>query len=305
MTKRQARFIIKFSMDEETLSDLSETFVTPTEASIINNISARGIETPEQLENVLDYRPYVVLSGEILENENLSLAAKILFSLILGLSSKEGYCYASNAHLAKRTAISIRTISRTIKELALADLLKIGRKVRPSGAFRLLIPIAKVAQPPRQLDAPSAPIWPEPLDNMATINKRVNEREIKGTPLVSPKSETIVGVSPPSSQKPQQPLKPQLSQNPVHRLVRAWRKMLEVSDAEAATWERANFARCCKSAKLLLEICHEDLEQAADCALETLDTLKAKGLECTLETVTKKAHQWRQENGKTSDKTYA
>ena len=88
------------------------------------------------------------------------------------------------------------------------------------------------------------------------------------------------------------------SQNPIHRLVRAWKRMLEVPEEEWETWDKANFARSCRSAKLLLEICKGDLEQAADCAGDIYQDLKAKGLSCTLETVVKKAHEWRQVNGK-------
>ena len=90
-----------------------------------------------------------------------------------------------------------------------------------------------------------------------------------------------------------------LSQNPVHRLVRAWKKMLEIPK-EDKSWDKAHFARCSKSSKLLLEIFggenDEALIRAADCMADVYYQLQKSSLECTLETVVKRAHEWRKEH---------
>ena len=50
---------------------------------------------------------------------------KILASIILGLSKKEGYCYASNAHLAKLMACHKRTIQKYLSTLEKHKVIKI------------------------------------------------------------------------------------------------------------------------------------------------------------------------------------
>ena len=123
------------------------------------------------------------------------------------------------------------------------------------------------------------------------LTARKGDGEGKGDGVIAAPAATAPPLSEPDQKRA-------LSNNPVHRLVEAWKKMLEIAPADQKTWDQANFARSCKSAKLLLEIFHGDIEEAADCACEVYDDLQEKGFSCTLETVVKKAHEWRQRNGK-------
>ena len=92
----------------------------------------------------------------------------------------------------------------------------------------------------------------------------------------------------------------QESQNPAHRLVRAWKRILCLPKDDYPSWDKANFGRCAKSANLLLEIFAvkngDSLEPVADCMVAVYEELKKKGLECTLETVVKRAHEWKNGN---------
>lgn len=96
------------------------------------------------------------------------------------------------------------------------------------------------------------------------------------------------------------PPKRQESNNPTHRLVRAWRRITNVLPEDYKSWDKVNFGRCAKQASMLLEIFaagaapdEEKLVQIADCMVETYEELTKKGLDCTLETVSKRAHEWK------------
>ena len=55
----------------------------------------------------------------------LTSTAKILYGRIKLLSHKDGYCYASNSHLASLLNVSNRTITRLIKQLELFGYIKL------------------------------------------------------------------------------------------------------------------------------------------------------------------------------------
>ncbi|MBR2711538.1 MAG: helix-turn-helix domain-containing protein [Bacilli bacterium] len=59
----------------------------------------------------------IIIPAEIRLDENLKDKAKLLFGVILTLSIKTGYCFASNKYLAKELNVSTTTISILIKEL--------------------------------------------------------------------------------------------------------------------------------------------------------------------------------------------
>lgn len=68
---------------------------------------------------------YIKIPINILEDENLSSNAKILYGRLKLLSHKDGYCFASNNHLANLLKVSTRTITRLIKQLELYNYIKI------------------------------------------------------------------------------------------------------------------------------------------------------------------------------------
>jgi hypothetical protein len=56
-------------------------------------------------------------SVDILYDKNLTVYAKMLFQVIIGLSFKLGFCYATNESLALRLNLSKSTIIKYLKEL--------------------------------------------------------------------------------------------------------------------------------------------------------------------------------------------
>ena len=60
---------------------------------------------------------FSLIPSGILENKNISDGSKITYALILGLSNRYGYCFATNSYLASMRYVSISTISRQILEL--------------------------------------------------------------------------------------------------------------------------------------------------------------------------------------------
>ena len=60
---------------------------------------------------------YTIMPAEIRLDKRLSSFDKILYSDILTLSSKKGYCYATNRYFAHIYQMSISTISQSISKL--------------------------------------------------------------------------------------------------------------------------------------------------------------------------------------------
>lgn len=60
---------------------------------------------------------YAILPAAVRYDENISWMEKILYAEITALSSKEGYCYATNAYFARNYKVSTRTVSRAITNL--------------------------------------------------------------------------------------------------------------------------------------------------------------------------------------------
>ena len=69
--------------------------------------------------NEKDYKfgHYSIIPDVVLFSEKLSSNEKVLYSVILSLSNKEGYCYATNKYLGKLFNVNNRTISRWISKL--------------------------------------------------------------------------------------------------------------------------------------------------------------------------------------------
>lgn len=88
----------------------------------------------------------------------------------------------------------------------------------------------------------------------------------------------------------------------VVKLVNAWKKLLEIPKEQYEVWDRANFKSCASQAVYLCEVFKVDLKEEkkeallsiAECMMETYNELKEKNLNCTMETVAKRAIEWRQ-----------
>jgi uncharacterized phage protein (TIGR02220 family) len=72
---------------------------------------------------------YSILTAHVRYSTKISSLAKLLYSEITALSSKDGYCYASNIYFATNYCCSIDTVSRCIKELENAGFIRVD--IRP------------------------------------------------------------------------------------------------------------------------------------------------------------------------------
>lgn len=60
---------------------------------------------------------FSLIPSGILNDKDLSDGAKLTYALILGLSNKYGYCFASNTYLSEQRDVSVSTIQRQLSEL--------------------------------------------------------------------------------------------------------------------------------------------------------------------------------------------
>jgi len=60
---------------------------------------------------------FSLIPSGVLDNEKISDGAKITYALILGLSNRYGYCFATNTYLSSIRNVSISTIQRQLSEL--------------------------------------------------------------------------------------------------------------------------------------------------------------------------------------------
>lgn len=60
---------------------------------------------------------FIHVPGFILAREDLNLQAKVIYGLIIGLSNKRGYCYATNEWMGKLLGLSSRAVSRYVSQL--------------------------------------------------------------------------------------------------------------------------------------------------------------------------------------------
>jgi hypothetical protein len=67
----------------------------------------------------------IKIPPKIQEMSGISATAKLLYGTILTLSSKYGFCYASNAFLANQRGINPRTVQKLLRKLEAEKLIKI------------------------------------------------------------------------------------------------------------------------------------------------------------------------------------
>ncbi|QTE36112.1 helix-turn-helix domain-containing protein [Mucilaginibacter gossypii] len=63
-----------------------------------------------------DHRTLVAPTA-VFYDQNLTIPARILFTVIIGLSFKQGYCYATNDYLAAKLNVKRTTIIKYVAEL--------------------------------------------------------------------------------------------------------------------------------------------------------------------------------------------
>jgi len=76
----------------------------------------------------------------------------------------------------------------------------------------------------------------------------------------------------------------------IQKIVRVF-KIVSGYDKDDKGWDKLNFARCARSAKLLRDFLG-DWKRAGDCVQDVYEKLSSKGLTVTLETVVKHAADW-------------
>jgi len=60
---------------------------------------------------------FSLIPSGIMEKKDLSDGAKLTYALILGLSNRNGYCFANNKYLSESRNSSLSTVQRQLAEL--------------------------------------------------------------------------------------------------------------------------------------------------------------------------------------------
>ncbi len=94
---------------------------------------------------------YYVIPSQVFDDESLKAESCMLYALISGLSSGEGYCYASNEYLAKRMKLSSRRIQVWMVALEKRGYIRKEIERNSRGTTRkIFITHARVSQPKNQ-----------------------------------------------------------------------------------------------------------------------------------------------------------
>ena len=78
----------------------------------------------------MDYKnlKYVKVPMVVLLDKNISSTTKLLMGLIVTLSMKDGFCYASNKYLSSLLKVSKRTITNSIAVLKEKNYIKVDNE---------------------------------------------------------------------------------------------------------------------------------------------------------------------------------
>lgn len=79
-------------------------------------------------------------------------------------------------------------------------------------------------------------------------------------------------------------------------LVEGWKLLIGVPKEESKDWNKVHFARAAKSAESLL-ILYRDVNTALDCMEHVYNHMRAKNLDCTIETVVKRSDLFNERQG--------
>jgi CRISPR/Cas system-associated endonuclease Cas1 len=92
---------------------------------------------------------YAVIPTYVLDDKRLTAAAKLLYATISALTKKHGFCFASNAYLAKREKATTRSIQLWLAELK--DAGHIETELNDEGnARKIWLTLTKKFSPPRK-----------------------------------------------------------------------------------------------------------------------------------------------------------
>ncbi|MDR3598777.1 helix-turn-helix domain-containing protein [Clostridium sp.] len=85
---------------------------------------------------------YAIIPANVRYDEKITLGAKMMYGEITALSSKEGFCWASNNYFAKLYKVHKNTIQNWIKSLKDSGYIRLDTKQSQSGSERkiFLIP---------------------------------------------------------------------------------------------------------------------------------------------------------------------
>lgn len=99
---------------------------------------------------------YGVLPAEVRYHPDLNSSQKVLYTEIDALSTKQGYCFASNAYFADLYGVHRATISAWIKKLKDAKVIKVHYDISNGNVeVRKITPLRKNTIPPsRKHDTP-------------------------------------------------------------------------------------------------------------------------------------------------------
>jgi hypothetical protein len=79
---------------------------------------------------------YAIITANVRYDEKITLGAKMMYGEITALSSKEGFCWASNEYFAKLYKVHRNTIQNWIKSLKESGYIRLDTKQSQSGSYR-------------------------------------------------------------------------------------------------------------------------------------------------------------------------
>lgn len=125
---------------------------------------------------------FVRVPVSVLADAELSVSARLMFALVLGLSHQSGFCWASNAYFAQSLGCSVSKVHRVLRELAKRELVRVELSADPAGAtvrrlFPVLVSAVDQVVPPRVTgdtphvtgDTPPVSLVTPKYDNLNTI----------------------------------------------------------------------------------------------------------------------------------------
>ena len=117
---------------------------------------------------------YGVLPAEVRYHPELNSSQKVLYTEIDALSTKKGYCFASNAYFADLYGVQKSTISAWIKALKDAKVIKVYYDISNGNVgVRKITPLLKNQNPPSEKS--KAPLMKNQKYNNTKYNNTTDE----------------------------------------------------------------------------------------------------------------------------------
>lgn len=149
---------------------------------------------------------FALIPGSVRFDDGLSATAKLLFGEIASLAQRDGYCFASNMHLAQQFGVTERTVTRTIALLAERGHVKVrlcrakatgqitGRRIYP--LYNPDVPEEEIIEESDTLSHPTKMSGPVDKNvytlptKMSTGNNVDNNKKKEEIPPISPTEKT-------------------------------------------------------------------------------------------------------------------